>query len=68
MTSFSKVFSEDHKPSAEKIFDRLAASNKERNQSGIETTFIAPNLPSLRLRYMVDDYDELFKDEVLRKK
>lgn len=68
MTSFNKVFSEDYKPSAEKMFDRLVASFKERNQSGIETTFIAPKLPSLRLRHMIDDYEEIFKDEVLRKK
>jgi hypothetical protein len=68
MTSFNKVFSEDYKPSAEKMFDRLAASFKERNQSGIETTFIAPKLPSLRLHHMVDDYEELLKDEAFRKK
>lgn len=68
MNSLKKVVSEDYTPSAEKMFDRLVASYKERNKSGFNLTFIAPKLPSLRLRYMVDDYDELFKDEVLRKK
>lgn len=68
MSSFKKVFSEDYKPSAEKMFDRLVTSFKERNQSGIEITFIAPKLPALRLRHMIDDYEELFNDKGFKKK
>ncbi len=63
MSKLKNVFSENHKPAATRIFNRLADAFKQRNETGFNGSYITPDLPTLRLRYMVDDYEELFGKE-----
>jgi hypothetical protein len=64
MFKLKNVFSENHKPAATRIFNRLAESCKLRNDTEMDEVYLIPELPTLRLRYMVDDYEEIFgKDD-----
>lgn len=58
MNSLKKIFIENYEPSVARVFDGFDESFDPENRN--EKVIDSSEIPSLQMRYMIDDYDELF--------
>jgi hypothetical protein len=60
-SGLKKIFSRDNKTSVEKVFDSIRKSQgSEIKSTDVEIARITARTPTLQMRYMIDDYEELF--------